>query len=252
MADQPENKPATEHSGETGAIAKWVLGVSGAAIVAASVVTLIGARSTAESFEKASQLVFGSLLPLFGTWVGTVLAYYFSRQNFESASNSVERLVHMTTEQRLGKLNVEKEMMRPSQIKMLVMPADKTDADISITQMRDMLLAEKISRIPIADAAGVVKYIVHSSGLYKFIAESALAGKDIKTLTLADLVADANLKNWVVNIAYVSDRATVAEAKSVMEAQLGCQDLIVTKTGAKNEPLVGWMTNVDIGRLSKA
>ena len=32
----------------------------------------------------------------------------------------------------------------------------------------------------------------------------------------------------------------------------GCQDLIVTKTGKKEDPMLGWMTNVDIGRLSKA
>jgi hypothetical protein len=251
MADQPENKPATEHSHETGAIAKWVLAVSGFAITAASIAALVGGAKGGRYYET-SQTVFNALLPLAGTWVGTVLAYYFARQNFESASQSVERMVNMTTEQRLGQLNVEKEMMRPSQIKTLVIPAGKTDADILITEMRDMLVNQKISRIPIADSAGVVKYIVHSSGLYKFIAESAVAGKDIKTLTLADLVVDANLKDWVVNIAYVSDRATVAQAKALMEAQPGCQDLIVTRTGAKNEPLLGWMTNVDIGRLSKA
>ena len=81
-----------------------------------------------------------------------------------------------------------------------------------------------------------------------------MAGKaaDIDKLTLQDLVDDAELKNWVSNIAYVSQQASVAEAKNKMEQQPGCQDLIVTKTGRKDEPVLGWMTNVDIGRLSKA
>jgi len=100
-----------------------------------------------------------------------------------------------------------------------------------------------------------VLYIVHQSGLFKFIADKALAGTsqaDIDNLTLQDLVDDAELKNWVANIVYVSEKASVGVAKATMEGQKGCQDLIVTKTGSKTEPMLGWMTNVQIGSLSKA
>jgi hypothetical protein len=69
---------------------------------------------------------------------------------------------------------------------------------------------------------------------------------------LQDLADNAELKNWISNIAYVSEQASVADAKNKLEQQAGCQDLIVTKTGTKTEPMLGWMTNVDIGRLSKA
>ena len=62
---------------------------------------------------------------------------------------------------------------------------------------------------------------------------------------------DAELKNWIFNIVYVSEQASVGDAKRAMELQKGCQDLIVTKTGTKTEPMLGWTTNVDIGRLSK-
>jgi hypothetical protein len=116
------------------------------------------------------------------------------------------------------------------------------------------MLGGKITRVPVLDANGVVLYIVHQSGLFRFLAEQALSGQvaSIGTLTLDDLVQDAQLKSWVSNIAYVSEQASVADAKKMMEQQPGCQDLIVTKTGAKTEPMSGWMTNVDIGRLSKA
>jgi hypothetical protein len=98
-------------------------------------------------------------------------------------------------------------------------------------------------------------YIVHQSGLFKFVADKALVGLDaagIDRLTLQDLVDDAELKNWVTNIVYFSGQASVGEAKKAMESQKGCQDLIVTETGSKAEPMLGWMTNVDMGRLSKA
>ena len=116
-----------------------------------------------------------------------------------------------------------------------------------------MKLGDKITRIPVVDSNGVVLYIVHQSGLFKFIAEKALAGgAGIEKLTLQELVDDAELKNWVTNIVYIPEGASVADAKMKMDEQKGCQDLIVTKTGGKTEPMLGWMTNVDIGRLSKA
>jgi hypothetical protein len=230
-----------------------VLGIAGGAIIGVSVVSLGGAAWVGSAeFAKTSQLVFNALLPLLGTWVGTVLAYYFSRKNFESASQSVERMVTLTAEQKLGQMFVEKEMLRPSQITLYQIAAGKAPKDVPLKDLRSCLIG-KITRIPIVNDSGVVQYIVHQSELFKFLAEKALAGAaDIDKLTLQDLVDDAELKNWVANIVYISEQASVADAKNKMEQQPGCQDLIVTKTGNKTEPMLGWMTNVDIGRLSKA
>jgi hypothetical protein len=216
-------------------------------------VVLIGAWGTPR-FPDTSTLVFNSLLPLLGTWVGTVLAYYFSRKNFESASQSVERMVTLTTEQKLARIFVEKEMLRPDQITAHQIPAGKTPRDVLLKDLRTKL-GGKITRMPILDSNGAILYIVHQSGLFKFLADSALAGKsppEIEKLTLRELVDDAELKDWVANIVFVPHGTSVGEAKAAMEARRGCQDLIVTKTGSKTEPMLGWMTNVDIGRLSKA
>jgi hypothetical protein len=237
---------------EISEIAKLVLGISGGTIAAIAVIALSGAAVTgAQQFAQTSQVVFNALLPLMGTWVGTVLAYYFSRKNFETASQSVERLVTLTTEQKLGQLFVQNEMLRPGQITVHQIPTGKSPRDVLLKDIRS-ILGGKITRIPVVDSSGVVVYIVHQSGLFKFLAERALAkAPDIDKLTLQDLADDAELKNWISNIAYISEKASVADAKLKMEQQLGCQDLIVTSSGSKTEPMRGWMTNVDIGRLSK-
>ncbi|HYK89190.1 MAG TPA: hypothetical protein VE398_10495 [Acidobacteriota bacterium] len=250
----PARKDESGQPPEIAEIAKLVLVISGVAILGISLVSLGGAAwSGSAQFAETSRLVFNALLPLLGTWVGTVLAYYFSRKNFESASQSVERMVTLTVEQKLGQMFVEKEMMRPGQITLYQIPAGKTPKDVLLKDLRSKL-GGKITRIPIVDSSGAILYIVHQSGLFKFFAEKALEGKaaDIDKLTLQDLVDDAELKNWVANIVYVSEQASVGDAKNKMEQQTGCQDLIVTKTGNKTEPMLGWMTNVDIGRLSKA
>lgn len=249
------NENNFEQPPELAEIAKLVLVISGIAILLVASVALLAAyRTDAQQFAQTSQLVFNSLLPLLGTWVGTVLAYYFSRKNFESASHSVERMVTLTTEQKLGQLSVEKEMLRLPEITFYQIPPAKSAKDILLKELFQKLWG-KITRIPVLDANGVVMYILHQSGLYRFLATQALAGKsqiEIGKLTLQDLVNDAELKNWVTNITFISEKASVADAKSKMEQQPGCQDLIVTKSGRKDEPMLGWMTNVDIGRLSKA
>jgi hypothetical protein len=231
-------------------IARWVLGISGAGIFLVAGVTLIAAHR-ANKLDTASTMVFNALLPLFGTWVGTVLAYYFSRKNFESASQSMERIVNLTVDQKLQQLTVSKEMIPLNQITLYTIPAGKKPADVTIKDIQAKL-GGKITRVPIVDDKGIVMYIVHQSGLYRFLAEQAIAGKPLPALTLQNLVDDATLKDWVTNIVYVSEQASVAAAKAAMEARSGCQDLVVTKTGANTEPMLGWMTNVDIGRLSKA
>lgn len=240
---------------ETAQIAKWVLLAAGGGIVGIAVVLLVVAGySTPREFVGVAEKVFSALLPLFGTWVGTVLAYYFSRQNFESASQSVERLVNLTAEQRLGKLAVNKEMLRIDQITLHQIPAGMGDKDVLLKDLRAKL-GGRITRMPILAGSGAVKYIVHQSGLFKFIADQALAGKtpaEIEALTLEDLVKDATIGGWVANIAFISELATVADAKARMEALQGCQDLVVTRSGNKDDAMVGWMTNVEIGKLSKA
>ena len=52
-------------------------------------IRVINSPDTTEKFKDIKDL-FGMLLPLIGTWVGTVLAYYFSKDNFEAASKTDE------------------------------------------------------------------------------------------------------------------------------------------------------------------
>ncbi|MHB9143098.1 MAG: hypothetical protein ACYC25_14605, partial [Paludibacter sp.] len=54
-----------------------------------------------------------TLLPLWGTWIGTVLAYYFGKANFEAASKSYQDVIKkLTPEEKIAKLLV-KDVMLP-------------------------------------------------------------------------------------------------------------------------------------------
>jgi hypothetical protein len=52
--------------------------------------------------------------------------------------------------------------------------------------------------------------------------------------------------------AFVARDRNLADAKAGMESAAGCQDVIVTERGSRDEPVLGWVSNIDIGRLSQA
>src|SRR5438105_1698945 len=173
MADTPDPGQPPAPRPETVAIAKYVLVLSGAAILLLVAATLAGAAlSKTESFTQTAQYVFNALLPLLGTWVGTVLAYYFSKSNFEAASQSVERMVSLTVEQKLGKLSVDKEMIPLGRITAYTIPPLKSAKDVLLKDLMPKF-GGNITRLPILDDKGVVQYIVHQSGVSKFIADQA-------------------------------------------------------------------------------
>ena len=66
---------------------------------------------------------------------------------------------------------------------------------------------------------------------------------------LADLLADQETKQMFENTFVVVKRqSSLAEAKSAMLTRPGCSDVFVTAGGGRNEPVQGWLTNVDIAR----
>lgn len=40
--------------------------------------------------------------------------------------------------------------------------------------------------------------------------------------------------------------ATMADAKAIMSSFANCRDVFVTENGQRSEPVIGWVTNVDI------
>src|SRR5258705_11868852 len=71
----------------------------------------LGAKD-GESFKGVKELL-NILLPLVGTWMGTILAFYFSRDNFEAANNSVQQMVkQITTDEKLQEFKASDVMIK--------------------------------------------------------------------------------------------------------------------------------------------
>ena len=237
------------------------------ALVLLGVVVMVGAyrSDNPNQILNTSQLLLSSLLPLFATWVGTVLAFYYTKENYQSATQGTLDIVK-TINQRLASTRIVDVMMPRRSIIFQMVPVGGLGevglAEIEAKFAESGASGGKISRLHLFDAGGKAVAIMHRS----VWSEMLVAGLreqppiDVKIGTLARLLdkgypspVSQTFKDFITNtLVFIAIDRTLAEAKSAMEAKPGCQDVIVTQTGSQSEAVAGWISNIDIGRLSQA
>jgi hypothetical protein len=214
------------------------------AIVGASVVGIVIVASVAIVFAdddraEASRLVFSSVLPLLGTWVGTVLAFYFARENLAAATESTLRLAG-----RELATPVTDVMIRQSEwlTYNLAEGEDVEGVQLSAIHAKMRTIDPPSRRLPILNPSGAVLYVIHDSTLTAY-AESE--GQTSATLdkTVGDLLAVPEYQQLVEAIGFVAETATVGDARIAMTSIKYCNDVFVTPSGKRDEPATGWLTN---------
>ena len=202
-------------------------------------------------FFDISKYVLGVLLPVIGAWVGTVLAFYFGQVNFEAASKSAANLVRqLTSREKLQAEPADQAMMKINEVTSFKIPSDKGEADITMRQLIDEGFEKDKShprqRLPILDAEGRGKFVLHRSTIDAFVAPNKRPPDvDESTLTLKDLLEDSKLKDYIVNsFLPLVPSGTLADAKDLLDKNPQCLDILVTQDGTKNGIVAGWITNV--------
>jgi hypothetical protein len=202
--------------------------------------------------KDTTQMVFTAILPLFGAWVGTILAFYFGKENFEAATRSVTDIARSVGfMEKLKAIPAKDKMIPKAQMLCGTLPADQ----IKLLGIVDTLIKEKKGdRYPILNDTGHPVYMVHRSAIDGYLVNKARQDSPPKlaTLTLQHLLDDdADLKKlFETSFATVKENATLAEAKSAMDRAAKCQDVFVTKGGTKQEPVLGWITNAIIQEVA--
>jgi hypothetical protein len=198
--------------------------------------------------NTASQTILTAVLPLLGSWVGAVIAFYFSSKNLESATKSVQSIVGgLTGQEKLKTISIKDKMIRRDQIH--VTQGDDDSKLFLCEMLNDLEDSKKGDRIPVLSSKEYPKYVIHRSTIDKFLSNKAINEKlsldQLSKLSLADLVASQT--GLARSFGVVSENSTLGDAKSIMDA-LGkeCQDIFVTQKGASSEPVVGWITNIII------
>jgi predicted transcriptional regulator len=221
-------------------LAGWIVGLSVVGISLLSAATIVLA-TTDNTQAETTRLVFGSVLPLFGTWVGTILAFYFARENFAAATESTLRLTGQLT----AETPVSDAMIPRSAMMVHQLAAGEGEAEVPLRALVDRMQMTGFKRIPVLEADGAVVWVIHESLILSYAQFQSVSATDDSFLgeSLADLRSVPALRALSEAIAFVDKRARVRDARERMRATSGCNDVFVTETGAPTEAVVGWITN---------
>ncbi len=198
---------------------------------------------------ETAQMVFTATIPLLASWVGTVLAYYFSSESLEAATRSVRDLIPV--EEKLGAISVSDVMIKISD--MIWFKQDDSQ------KVKDVLEALKASgkgeRLPFFDENKYPVYMLHKSSIDSALVEADQKYEEmlIAAVTFQELFEKVpDLKTLAEGSFGIVDRdATLKIVRSTMSRIKNCQDVFVTENGTKSSPVVGWITNGIIEENSK-
>lgn len=259
--------------------------ISLTAIIAIGAIIIISISNNTEELNKKFtnyKDVIAILLPLWGTWIGTVLAYYFSKDNFESANKSVQNLVNSMTSEKKLESTKAKDIMIPLEKLIYQLYKSGTD-DTTINLKKDFLNfinSNNIQRVILLDENKCAKYVLHKSTIEGFIsdqyfnlqdkalpltadtlvpqAEDAPASKAEntpapQTLTFTDLKTngDKNIQAILKDgVKFIKEDANLSDAKVLIKNYAACNDVFITKNGLETEPVLGWITDKTIAENS--
>lgn len=213
------------------------------------------------------QTVLGFILPLIGTWMGTILAFYFSRENFEAASKSVtdifSNVASSASSAFSGSQNALEASIKFGEIEFNKTIVNKPDSEIKvISDIYNFIQTNKKGeRLPIFNSSQIVRYVIHLSVINDFLTQfdnkkfPDLIQIKKDELTLSDMLnkSSNNISNIISNsVGFVSKASTLAEVQTLMKNNKFSQDIFITQNGKKDEPVLGWVTNSQLIELSKS
>ncbi|PHS03076.1 MAG: hypothetical protein COA78_19310 [Blastopirellula sp.] len=208
--------------------------------VAAIAITMVWGK---EEFDKENaQIVLTGVLPLLGTWVGTILAYYFSKDNFEAAASS-ERM-RMEIQQLNPKIMAFIVARKLGRMVVGRLPA----TSILLTPGKSEFDLKGVRRLPVLDANNHPHFILHKTSVTEFIAKAELTETALAKLTL-DTVKSSDpqlLALFASSFATIGKDASITDAKRAMENIPSCQDVFITEDGTRNSPVLAWLTQARI------
>ena len=229
----------------------WRLGISMAIV---SMVTQKGGIGEA---KEILQILFSAILPLFGTWIGTILAYYFSKENLAAANATVAHLVNsITSDKKLETIKAKDVMIAIDKLIIVPYATGTDDSKLNLkTDFLDFLSKNNIQRVILLDENKVAKYVLHKSTIQEFITEQGFANPATPTpaLTFADLKTNGNTSIQAIlkdGVKFIKEDANLSDAKVLIKNYTACNDVFITKTGLATEPVLGWVTDKTIAENS--
>jgi hypothetical protein len=203
---------------------------------------LIVSLSVMSQEEIDTQMVFTTITTLVGTWVGTLLAFFYSRENFESASRSMqETIARLGPTEKLQSTPVADAMIDRSEMVRIELKRDQKLETLLLSELVAKFKADElVTRLPILNPDGSIAAILHESLLNLYLRDNPDPNG---TATLGDFAKSQDNAKMLKLFGVVARDRTLRDAKAAMESQKKCQDVFVTANGGVGESVVGWITD---------
>jgi hypothetical protein len=198
-----------------------------------------GLAAKADSFLSG---IFGAVLPVVATWVGTVLAFYFTRESFREAAQNTRELFERPAQRTVAELMIPYE-------KMAKVPSAKADGAATLEQARTAakeqslqeildLFKPPVTRVPILDGKARVLFVVRQKLVSELKPEDTLA----KYLDQAGVGADA------ISFKVLAGTASLQEARNLFDQ--GSKEIFVTENGREDQAVRGMLTDDDLRKFA--
>jgi len=209
---------------------------------------LICIFSGLEYFDKSMSFIGQSLLPLWGTWVGAVLAYYFGKSNFETTAKTYQNIIDkITPEEKISSINICSVMVPFTKIAYLDYENDMNNSVTAILKLPKF--DRDYSHFPVISNQETLKYIINRREFTGYIAEKVIKNEnssDIQAISLEKFIEDINNRQTEARLddaVFVSKDSTLLDAKRKMEHKRNCYIVFISESGHSSEPVIGFVTN---------
>jgi hypothetical protein len=247
---------AEEEAYLRGALARSVMGYAFLFVTLIVVVVLGGGilnavrkdvgKENATQFFEMSKYILGVLLPVVAAWVGTVMAFYFGRENFQAASKSVQEMARQATSRdKLDSQTVDRLGLDIGAAATYTLAAGVAPASVTLAMLATAFTknGKTYERLPILNADGSPLCCLHARTLERYELKQLKAVPPGVALHLAGLLT-AEPKLLTESYATLPRTCKGTDA----QAMIGdfCKDVFITESGTNRSKVLYWITNLDL------
>jgi hypothetical protein len=227
-----ENNEVAPPAKSRNLIASMVL-ICGTGIIVIIIIVLL-LTTTAKTASDTAREVFHSMLPVISAWIGTVLAFYFGKENFESATRQFNTLVNKITPEQFKSIPV-KQVMIDFETMIKLPNADPSQLNVEQLAPYFSTNTDK-SRLPIVDKDCKPLFVIHKDEYDNLRKDTANATRLVASFNQYGL-------NEPKGFVLIAESATLNDAQQQIKKIATVQDVFITQNGTKDEALTGWLTD---------
>ncbi len=226
-------------------LAYLVFSASFACVLLISAFAIFNAKEADK--QTTTQNVMNMTIPLYGTWMGTIMAFYFSRSSFEAATSASRTNAETFQIYQSGAATAAPpDKLANIKISSILngLQVKETDLTKKLEQVLKEITEKQRTRLIVLNADQSYRTIV-----YRKTIEAFLTGQANKAaLLLSDFINFVNSQPLEAQpkAVFIGQDKTLADAYSMMKGKLGSRDVVVTATGATSEEVKGYLTDYEI------